>query len=92
MFQMVYDLSAHILSPGPESKNVYSHHLVLSVVYFLVDNCKYLFDDIKDSKFVLSKEGASRENNLGQVSTFFVNTNFLAGIVVIVSSIIYVTV
>lgn len=88
---MVYDFSAHILSPGPESKNVYSHHLVLSVIYFLVDNCKYLFDDIKDSKFVLSKEGTSRENNLGQVSTFFVKI-LLAGIVVILSSIIYVTV
>lgn len=64
---MVYDLSAHILSPGPQNKNVYSHHMVLSVVYFLVDNCQFIFEDFPQKELLGNLEDKSKENKPIQV-------------------------
>lgn len=65
---MVYDLSAHILSPGPQNKNVYSHHMVLSVVYFLVDNCQFIFEDFPQKELLGNVEDKSKENKPIQVN------------------------
>lgn len=49
---MVYDLSAHILSPGPGNRNLHSHHMVLSVIFFLVDNCAFLFQELPQEELL----------------------------------------
>lgn len=71
LFQMVYDLTTYILSARKGSKNVYSQPLVLSVVYFLVDNCNYIFRDIRDtyiSSTTITEQQSLNENKLGQVN------------------------
>uniref|UniRef100_A0A1B6LLT5 Rho-GAP domain-containing protein n=2 Tax=Graphocephala atropunctata TaxID=36148 RepID=A0A1B6LLT5_9HEMI len=56
--EMLYDLSAYILTPHPHSKDTYGHNMVRSVVHFLSENCHSVFGNLpqgginqdKDSK------------------------------------------
>uniref|UniRef100_A0A1B6IY62 Rho-GAP domain-containing protein n=2 Tax=Homalodisca liturata TaxID=320908 RepID=A0A1B6IY62_9HEMI len=54
--EMVYDLSTFILSPHSHSKNIYSHQMVLSVVYFLTENCHPIFENLPQEEIKQNKE------------------------------------